>query len=671
MKVLRVHKDDNVLVALEDMASGTRIDHEDSSFELREDVSIKHKFVTASLEPGDPIIMYGVLVGRATQSISQGSAISRSNIKHDSESFGARRKQVDWKAPEVSTFQDRKFQGYHRSDGQVGTRNHWLVVPLVFCENRNVLILKEAFEKNLGYSKADPYSGLVSGLVDQFRNNDSMSVDLTPPSKTGSSGNRVFPNLDGVKFLTHDGGCGGTRQDAKILCGLIAGYINHPNVAGATVLSLGCQNAQIDLLQSELADRNSKFDKPLLIFEQQKSQSEWDMMSTAIKQTFGELKSADLLERQDASLSNLVFGMECGGSDGFSGISANPSLGSAADLLVSLGGTVLLSEFPELCGVEQELIDRCVSDELADKFSSIMKSYSDRAIAVGSGFDMNPSPGNIKDGLITDAIKSAGAAKKGGTSPVTSVLDYPEYTHTKGLNLLCTPGNDVESTTGLAGSGANLIFFTTGLGTPTGNPITPTIKVSTNSELANRLPDIIDYDTGGIVEERLSIEQAGEELLELAMEVASGKRYTKAEIPMFSLEGKIAIVTGGASGIGKAISQVFAKQGADLVLLDVNQEAGEAAAEEIRNNGGTVQVVQCDISNQTKTISVIDAIQADKGRIDVMVNNAGISAIGNIEATSEEDMDRIYQVNIKGVYNGCKAVAVPPTWPSQIDLLME
>ena len=177
------------------------------------------------------------------------------------------------------------------------------------------------------------------------------------------------------------------------------------------------------------------------------------MLSDAIQQTFVGLVGANTLDRQPAPLGHLTMGVECGGSDGFSGLSANPAIGHAADLLVALGGTVLLSEFPELCGVEQELINRCVTPDVADRFVQIMRNYAAQAEAVGSGFDMNPTPGNIRDGLITDAIKSAGAAKKGGTSPVTAVLGYPEYATEKGLNLLCTPGNDVESTTGMAGAG--------------------------------------------------------------------------------------------------------------------------------------------------------------------------------------------------------------------------
>jgi altronate hydrolase len=223
-------------------------------------------------------------------------------------------------------------------------------------------------------------------------------------------------------------------------------------------------------------------------------------------------------------------GLKCGGSDGFSGLSANPAIGHTSDLLAALGGRTILSEFPELCGTEQDFIDRSISNEVANRFVKLMHSYSARAKAVGSGFEMNPSPGNIRDGLLTDAMKSAGAAKKGGTSPVTGVLDYPEYSSGTGLILQCTPGNDVECVTAQVGAGATIVLFTTGLGTPTGNPIAPVVKLSTNSLLASRMEDIIDMDTGSVISGTSTIEEMGEEVLDLVIRVASGELRTKAEL---------------------------------------------------------------------------------------------------------------------------------------------
>jgi altronate hydrolase len=288
-------------------------------------------------------------------------------------------------------------------------------------------------------------------------------------------------------------------------------------------MSLGCQHAEVSILQEEIAKRDPDFKKPIYILNQQEVGLETDLIELAIRQTLAGLIQANENTRRPAPLSKLVIGLECGGSDGFSGISANPAIGYTSDLLVALGGSVILSEFPELCGVEQNLIDRCVDSASAERFSSLVKTYSQRAEEAGSGFYMNPSPGNIKDGLITDAIKSAGAAKKGGTSPVADVLDYPERVTKPGLNLLCTPGNDVESTTAEVASGANIVLFTTGLGTPTGNPIAPVIKIATNTALFRRMNDIIDIDTGTIVEGDETIEQAGERILDYVIKVAGGE----------------------------------------------------------------------------------------------------------------------------------------------------
>jgi altronate hydrolase len=525
-KVTKIHPDDNVLVALTDLSSNEIVEYNGDAYTLRNRVPAKHKFVTKDLQPGDEIIMYGVLVGKAETEIPKGGRITTSNVKHAASGFEAGERKTDWKKPDVYKFINRTFNGFHRADGKVGTANYWLVIPLVFCENRNIEVLQEALVNELGYGRNQNKKMEVSRLVDLYKEGKNIDEILSSDTSVETEEikkQRVFPNVDGVKFLSHEGGCGGTRADAQALCGLLAGYITHANVAGATVLSLGCQNAQVGILQEEIKKRDANFSKPLYILEQQQIGKGSDLITKAIKQTFAGLVKANKIERKPAPLSKLCVGLECGGSDGFSGISANPAIGYTSDLLVALGGSVILSEFPELCGVEQNLSDRCVDQETAIRFGVLMKTYNERAKAVGSGFDMNPSPGNIKDGLITDAIKSAGAAKKGGTSPVTDVLDYPNMVTKAGLNLLCTPGNDVESTTAEVGSGANIVLFTTGLGTPTGNPITPVVKISTNTTLFNKMNDIIDINTGTIIEGEETIQQAGERIFEYLIKVASGE----------------------------------------------------------------------------------------------------------------------------------------------------
>ena len=523
--VLKVHPGDNVIVALTDLKAGEEITFDGKVFVLRSDVAAKHKFADRRFEAGDEIIMYGVLVGKAQTVIEEGEWINVFNVKHASADFTVGERTTSWQKPETSRFDGKTFMGYHRADGSVGTANYWIVLPMVFCENRNLDVMKGALVESLGYSGNERYHRQAEQLISLYKSGKSVEEILTTdvnPTADPDKNTRLFPNIDGVKFLSHDLGCGGTRQDAQALCGLLAGYITHPNVAGATVLSLGCQHAQYSMLQDEIEKRGGA-KKPVYLFEQQEMGTEEALLGEAIKQTFAGLIEANKITRQPAPLSKLVIGLECGASDGFSGISANPAIGYTSDLLVALGGSVILAEFPELCGVEQEMSNRCVTEELATKFNQLMTIYNQRAEEAGSGFYMNPSPGNIKDGLITDAIKSAGAAKKAGTSPVTDVLDYPENVTKPGLNLLCTPGNDVESTTAEVGSGANIVLFTTGLGTPTGNPVVPVIKLATNTRLFRKMPDIIDINTGTIIEGEETIEEAGERILNYVIGVASGE----------------------------------------------------------------------------------------------------------------------------------------------------
>ncbi len=525
-RTLKIHPKDNVLVALQDLKQGEKVIFDGKEYLLHEDIPAKHKFFLQKMNPGDEVIMYGVLVGKIQKPVEQGARMTTDNIRHAAEPYFYRPFKYQWTPPDVSKFRDRTFMGYHRSDGRVGTANYWLFIPTVFCENRNLDVIREALHNELGYAVTGKYKQYTRQLVKAYQERSNISdVSFHPVI---DKADRLFKNIDGIKFLNHQGGCGGTRQDASTLSRLLAAYADHPNVAGVTLLSLGCQHLQVPQFLEDLKARNPKFDKPLLIFEQQQTQSEEQLIAEAIQKTFSGLIEANNLERQPATLYKLTVGVKCGGSDGFSGISANPAVGYCSDLLVALGAKVLLAEFPELCGAEQELIDRTREETAARKFIGLMETYNDQAHKVGSGFHMNPSPGNIREGLITDAIKSTGAARKGGTSPVEDVLDYTDPAVKPGLNLVCTPGNDVEATTGKAAAGATLILFTTGLGTPTGNPVCPTIKIATNSSLARRMSDIIDIDTGPVIDGEKTIEQMGEEILEYCIAAASGEVIPKA-----------------------------------------------------------------------------------------------------------------------------------------------
>jgi altronate hydrolase len=521
-KVLKVNPKDNVIVALLDLPAGESVHLDGTEYTVVKDIKAKHKFAAVDFEDGDHIIMYGVIVGKANRFIRKGEVITTENVKHQSAKVVGKTDTLGWAPPNVDKWKDRTFMGYHRKDGQVGTENVWLFFPLVFCENKNIETLKDIFEKELLHDKASKHQLLLRSLLQG-------GTDCDVAVEEEEQDTRIFKNID-VRFITHQGGCGGIRQDAEALGRLFAGYVNNPNVAGATVLSLGCQNLQVQIFMDALHALAPDNKKPIVVYEQQKSGTIDAMLTGVIKDSFEGIKQANNIERKPASITKLNIGLECGGSDGFSGISANPVLGEVSDIMAAVGGTTMLAEFPELCGVEQELVNRCINDEDGMKFLKLMKDFEASVVAAGSGFDMNPSPGNIKDGLITDAMKSAGASKKGGSAPIVEVLDFTEYATKPGLNLLCTPGNDAECTTALVGSGATVVLFTTGLGTPMGNPIAPVVKISSNTVLAEKMSDIIDFNAGTVISGEKTIPEAADELLEHIIKVASGEVKTKADL---------------------------------------------------------------------------------------------------------------------------------------------
>ena len=516
-KVLCIQPEDDMLVALVDLNSGEVVEWQGESYLIQTPVPRKHKFARRSFAQGEVLKLYGVPVGKALSPIRRGEAVTTDNLTHyAAEVEIGVGEPYQWSAPWVGDYAQQTFQGVVRADGRVGTANYWLIFPLVFCENRNVEQLQRALEKSLGYANDD---------LTQFAQS-LLNLDSTKSTETVT---RPFPHVDGVRMISHNGGCGGTRADARALCKVLAAYADHPNVAGVTVFSLGCQNAQISMFQEELKKLNPTFDKPCLIYEQQQWQGgEQAMMKQVLQDTLAQLAVANQVRRQPVPLSHLKIGVKCGGSDGFSGISANPTMGYVSDMVVALGGASVLAEFPELCGVEANLIERCVDDEDKRRFLGLMREFEAKAEAVGTHFADNPSPGNIRDGLITDAMKSAGAAKKGGTSPIVSVLNYGQLMDKPGLSLLCTPGNDVESVTGMVAAGANVVLFSTGLGTPTGNPIVPVLKIASNSKVANKLNELIDFDCGPVVEGQ-PIPEVAKNLLNQVIDTASGHYQAKAD----------------------------------------------------------------------------------------------------------------------------------------------
>ena len=350
-KILKIHPDDNVIVALVDLFKGDEMINETCSFVLISDVKAKHKFSTQDLKIGDEIYMYGVIVGKAKKEIAIGEVINTQNIIHETEKYSVPKtnQKINWVGPKIDAYTKKTFLGYHRENGSVGTENNWLVIPLVFCQNRNIETLKNTILKGLGYENSSKQSYDLKELIHKYKTGASeselMQVDVITNNNKKQK-NTLFPNIDGIHFLTHEGGCGGSTSDALTLCHLLAGYINNPNVAGATVLSLGCQHAQMSILNGALKRIAPNSNKPVFFLEQQQSSSEPKYIARAIKKTFIGLIEANKISRKPASLSNLTIGLECGGSDGFSGISANPTLGYVSDLVVELGGTTILSEFP-------------------------------------------------------------------------------------------------------------------------------------------------------------------------------------------------------------------------------------------------------------------------------------------------------------------------------------
>ncbi|RYY08552.1 MAG: altronate dehydratase, partial [Chitinophagaceae bacterium] len=291
-KTLKIHPDDNLEVALTDLQQGTVVTCDGKEITLVDTIPGKHKFALKNFAPGDAITMFGVLVGKAVVDIPAGSLISTKNITHASDSYRLGERRISWQVPNVNEWRKKTFMGHHRTDGSVGTANYWLVIPLVFCENKNVDVMQEAFSKALGYAPAkSPYEAYVEKLIERHGNGQTQAFASDQQTETlfeeeAPRQQKIFPNVDGIKFLNHTLGCGGTRQDARALCGLLAGYITHSNVAGATVLSLGCQNAQISILQEEITKRDPSFSKPIYILEQQQIGNEKKMLQQAISQTF-------------------------------------------------------------------------------------------------------------------------------------------------------------------------------------------------------------------------------------------------------------------------------------------------------------------------------------------------------------------------------------------------
>ena len=473
MRVKQIHPLDNVAVALEALNAGETVEVGGQSIELAEPIPRGHKFALCALNPGDAVMKYGCVIGYASKPIAPGAWVHSHNLKTGLSG------QLEYTyTPKFEPLPPAEsadtFEGYLREDGRAATRNEIWILPTVGC-----------------------VGDCATALAAQ-------NQDLV----TGS--------IDGLYAFTHPYGCSQTNADhaqtRKLLCALA----RHPNAGAVLVVGLGCENLTHEQFLQELGPYDPERIKFLTCQEVE------DEM-TAGRELLEQLAAfAGRYHRQSLPVGKLVVGLKCGGSDGLSGITANPTVGAFSDLLIRQGGSTILTEVPEMFGAERMLMQRCVTKEVFDKTVKLVNGFKEYFLRHGEAVSDNPSPGNREGGITTLEDKSCGCIQKGGTAPVVDVLDYGDPVHTNGLNLLYGPGNDLVSSTALAASGAHMVIFTTGRGTPFGCPA-PTIKVSSNAELVQHKKNWIDFDAS-ILLRGATLAEAGQALYQKVLSVASGEK---------------------------------------------------------------------------------------------------------------------------------------------------
>jgi len=483
---------DDVVVATRDLAAGTVLAREGAEpLTVRTTVPRGHKLAVHAVDQGAPVRKYAQVIGRATAAIAAGDHVHAHNLGMDA---GERELEVgvDRSGPPPAPARERTFQGYRRSDGTWGTRNYVGIVTSVNCSASTARL-----------------------IADQFR----------------GRALEAFPHVDGVIALTHDTGCGlvPTSEGAQITRRTLQGYASHPNMAALLVLGLGCEMLPAQTLLDGVALRPGLPVTTLTIQESGGIRATVRAGVAAIEEMLPEI---DALEREPAPASSLTLGLNCGGSDGYSGITANPALGVASDLLVAQGGTSILAETPEVYGAEHLLLRRAVSQDVADRLTGRLRWWEDYAAAGGGTLDNNPSPGNKAGGLTTILEKSLGAIAKSGTSDLVAVHEYAEPVTEKGLTFMDTPGYDPVSVTGLVAGGANVVVFTTGRGSVLGCKPAPSIKVATNTEMFERMTEDMDLNAGRIVDGTATLEEVGHEIFETILRVASGEQTVSEELDL-------------------------------------------------------------------------------------------------------------------------------------------
>ncbi len=471
-----INENDNVAVALKPLSAGTVFEIGGQQVTLAEDIPQGHKFALLSLSEGDEVVKYGFRIGIAKEDIPQGGWIHVHNLKTalgDLLTYSYHPTGVDVEKTAPVT-----FQGFKRPDGKVGVRNELWIIPTVGCVN------------SIAQEMAKEAASLVGGSVEE------------------------------VVAFPHPYGCSQMGDDQENTREILADLITHPNAGGVLVLGLGCENSNIDEIKKHMGDYDPNRVRFLVCQESD------DEMRDGLA-LLGELAEyASKFEREPVDVSNLIVGMKCGGSDGLSGITANPTVGAFSDLLISKGGTTILTEVPEMFGAETLLMDRCADEKLFEKTVALINDFKNYFTSHNQTIYENPSPGNKKGGISTLEDKSLGCTQKSGSALVRGVLAYGEQVQTKGLNLLSAPGNDLVAATALAASGAQIVLFTTGRGTPFASPV-PTVKISSNSVLYEKKTRWIDFNAGKLVEGTPKAELAAE-LFAYVIEVASGRKV-KAE----------------------------------------------------------------------------------------------------------------------------------------------
>ncbi|WP_099469308.1 UxaA family hydrolase [Konateibacter massiliensis] len=474
---IKINPSDSVAVALKPLSEGSVLDVAGQKVTLLEDVMQGHKFALKDIAENEPVIKYGARIGFAKEAIKEGAWIHTHNVKTalgDVLEYTYQPQLVE----EAKT-EEAFFEGYRRADGKVGVRNEIWIIPTVGCVNNVATSIEKRAQK------------LVQGTVEEIV---------------------AFP---------HPYGCSQMGDDQENTRKILADLINHPNAGGVLVLGLGCENSGVDILKEYIGEYDEKRVKFLV---SQESEDEIEDSLILIEELASYVSQ---FKREKISAKELVVGMKCGGSDGLSGITANPTVGAFSDILISKGGTTILTEVPEMFGAETILMNRCANEELFHQTVDLINNFKNYFTSHNQTIYENPSPGNKKGGISTLEDKSLGCTQKSGSALIKGVLEYGETVKEKGLNLLSAPGNDLVAATALGASGAHIVLFTTGRGTPFASPV-PTVKISSNSALADKKGNWIDFNAGELIEGK-DMSQLSQELFDYVLAVASGKKVRAEE----------------------------------------------------------------------------------------------------------------------------------------------